>query len=89
MPNQIFAQRVIVSIRAGNPLSVGNFLAQPPPRQFSVGVASSWAMSLKRRFAPLGPGNTNFQDEARPRLKGVVFDVDGTLCKWFLSSIRV
>jgi HAD superfamily hydrolase (TIGR01549 family) len=33
-----------------------------------------------RRFAPLDPAKQT-KDEKRPKLKGIVFDVDGTLCK--------
>lgn len=33
-----------------------------------------------RRFAPLDPAKKKDGDD-RPTLKGIVFDVDGTLCK--------
>jgi len=33
-----------------------------------------------RRFAPLDPAKKIEGDE-RPELKGIIFDVDGTLCK--------
>lgn len=37
-----------------------------------------------RRFAPLGPSSKRTKEaeaEGVPRLRGIVFDVDGTLCK--------
>ncbi|RPB27825.1 HAD-like protein [Terfezia boudieri ATCC MYA-4762] len=43
----------------------------------------------RRRFAPLNPDIPN--DINAPRLKGVVFDVDGTLCQpqtWMFSQMR-
>ncbi len=41
-----------------------------------------------RKFAPLKPDAAGAGDEARmPRLKGVVFDVDGTLCE-FLGLLQ-
>lgn len=36
-----------------------------------------------RRFAPLDPAKRKEGDD-RPVLKGIVFDVDGTLCMYFL-----
>ena len=52
------------------------------PKATSISVFSSTAIRMassqnnKRRFAPLGQPGT---DEA-PALKGIVFDMDGTLC---------
>jgi hypothetical protein len=40
-------------------------------------TATTKMASSKRRFAPLGQDGT---DDA-PALKGIVFDMDGTLCK--------
>lgn len=34
-----------------------------------------------RRFAPLDPAKKK-EGDTRPLLKGIVFDVDGTLCKY-------
>lgn len=39
-----------------------------------------------RRFAPLNPEKQIEGEDLGPRLKGIVFDVDGTLCECFLSS---
>jgi hypothetical protein len=46
-----------------------------------------------RRFAPLDPAK-RVDGDTRPMLKGVVFDVDGTLCEFFsfrpcLEEIRM
>jgi hypothetical protein len=38
-----------------------------------------------RRFAPLDPAKRKEGDE-RPVLKGVVFDVDGTLCEFIVTQ---
>jgi hypothetical protein len=41
-----------------------------------------------RRFAPLGPSSKKTREaeaEGIPRLRGIVFDVDGTLCEYFYS----
>jgi hypothetical protein len=37
-----------------------------------------------RRFAPLNPEKQIEGEDLGPRLKGIVFDVDGTLCECFL-----
>jgi hypothetical protein len=37
-----------------------------------------------RRFAPLDPAKQKEGDK-RPVLRGIVFDVDGTLCEFSLS----
>lgn len=39
-----------------------------------------------RRFAPLNPEKQIEGEDLGPRLKGIVFDVDGTLCECLLSS---
>ena len=38
-----------------------------------------------RRFAPLNPEKQTEGEDLGPWLKGIVFDVDGTLCECFLS----
>ncbi|KAL4887034.1 HAD-like domain-containing protein [Aspergillus karnatakaensis] len=44
-------------------------------------MASLQDYSLRqRRFAPLNPSTTNADASNAPQLKGIVFDVDGTLC---------
>lgn len=56
------------------------------PRIFPVSCRASRSMSSMtqpvrpRRFAPLDPARRKPQDD-RPILKGIVFDVDGTLCE--------
>jgi HAD superfamily hydrolase (TIGR01549 family) len=53
----------------------------PPPR--AVCTFSSMAHSVRpRRFAPLDPAKQKEGDK-RPKLKGIVFDVDGTLCEQY------
>lgn len=42
------------------------------------------ALGRPRRFAPLDPSKRKDGDD-RPVLKGVVFDVDGTLCMYYRS----
>ena len=37
--------------------------------------------SWPRRFAPLDLSKKHLEDQHMPILKGIVFDVDGTLCK--------
>lgn len=50
--------------------------------------ASSMAQHARpRRFAPLDPTRQKTGDDA-PLLKGIVFDVDGTLCKCRLPTGR-
>lgn len=43
------------------------------------------AMKHDKRFAPLDPARSNASDA--PPLKGIVFDVDGTL--WYVSRIHM
>lgn len=47
------------------------------------------APSQTRRFAPLKLGNTQDEAEGKLVLKGVVFDVDGTLCKFLLLLVAL
>lgn len=42
------------------------------------GMASS--TQGKRRFAPLGTNSTGGSDDGAQQLRGIVFDMDGTLC---------
>ena len=44
------------------------------------------SLNRPRRFAPLKPEKQIEGEDLGPRLKGIVFDVDGTLCECFLSS---
>jgi HAD superfamily hydrolase (TIGR01549 family) len=47
----------------------------------AVCIFSSMAQSVRpRRFAPLDPAKQK-EGDRRPELKGIVFDVDGTLCE--------
>jgi HAD superfamily hydrolase (TIGR01549 family) len=47
----------------------------------AVCIFSSMAQSVRpRRFAPLDPAKQK-EGDRRPKLKGIVFDVDGTLCE--------
>lgn len=41
------------------------------------------SLNQTRRFAPLKLGNDKDEIDGRMVLKGVVFDVDGTLCRLF------
>jgi len=43
--------------------------------------------SKPRRFAPLNPDAVKKHGEDLPKLKGIVFDVDGTLCKCRFSCL--
>jgi hypothetical protein len=47
--------------------------------QTVVTMAANVAIVAPRRFAPLRPDVQN--DTTLPKLDGIVFDVDGTLCK--------
>ena len=49
-------------------------------QHISVLSMSSHSAPGRRRFAPLVKSSEDKCDDGIPRLKGVVFDVDGTLC---------
>ena len=58
---------------------IANLAAQPPinPTIPDNIPLSEYPPTMRRRFAPLNPDVPNHTNA--PRLKGVVFDVDGTL----------
>jgi hypothetical protein len=75
--------RVFVS-PLSNIKSTTSFLGRPSSvsRSFSATArASQENMSRPRRFAPLDPAKKRDGD-TRPVLRGIVFDVDGTLCEF-------
>lgn len=57
---------------------------------FSLPIRSM-ASQGKRRFAPLGSSSADGSDgdEGVQKLKGIVFDMDGTLCMFFSSSLSL
>lgn len=58
-------------------------MSMPMPSSASFSTSTSTPKAREnRRFAPLDPGARHGQD--LPRLKGIVFDVDGTLWYDFL-----
>jgi hypothetical protein len=52
----------------------------------AIGTMSAMPQPVRpRRFAPLSPKQKKDGDK-RPILKGIVFDVDGTLCEWLIAA---
>lgn len=73
-------QRIIdLKARSGIP---GHFQSPFKPASPTLGFFATMSSKPARRsFAPLGASQVNGHGESRPQLKGVVFDMDGTLCE--------
>jgi len=48
-------------------------------------MTSSFSKETPRRFAPLGGGDSGKVENEGKKLKGIVFDVDGTL--WLVLEV--
>lgn len=71
MNGSLFSRRLVLSSAFPRP----NVSFIPAHREFGM---SSAPLKIPRRFAPLNK-NGNEEIQEAPKLKGVVFDVDGTL----------
>jgi len=69
--------KYFASIKHFTCLSAPAFCVKPLPRSSRRAFVMSASLKAPRRFAPLKEGVVDTKDV--PKLKGIVFDVDGTL----------
>jgi hypothetical protein len=65
-------------LRFNKPVCIA--LCRRHSQQFHATMSREGSPGQPRRFAPLSPTYLGNECDARPKLRGVVFDVDGTLC---------
>ncbi|CAI6333567.1 unnamed protein product [Periconia digitata] len=86
---QHIARRLVLSHRSRFPtllrcsrvhINASAIVTSPTKRAMSTEAAERELPQRPRRFAPLNPAKRAGSDDGGRELKGIVFDVDGTLC---------